>query len=123
MQLCAKTLRQLINERNETIVCEQMDDRKWRSACAQHTSVVFAVVSSTANERVVQQLLSALAHIHSMNIIHRDVTPNNVFVRDPRATIAVGGALANLHVLLGDFGLACEHQPAAGISDGNIEFF
>ena len=45
------------------------------------------------------QLVSALAHIHSYRIVHRDIKSSNVFVSDARGADGP-------HVLLGDFGVA-----------------
>lgn len=47
------------------------------------------------------QLASALDHVHSMGIIHRDVKSENAFV------------MRNDVVKLGDFGLACTLTPGA----------
>ncbi|KAJ3411137.1 Eukaryotic translation initiation factor 2-alpha kinase [Chytridiales sp. JEL 0842] len=43
---------------------------------------------------ILRQIVEALAHIHSQNVIHRDLKPDNVFVQP------------DLQILLGDFGLA-----------------
>ncbi len=46
---------------------------------------------------IVRQILKALEHLHSMQIVHRDVKPDNVFL-----TSLQNGA----RVVLGDFGWA-----------------
>lgn len=51
---------------------------------------------------IVRQILAALQFIHSENFIHHDLKPPNIFIgRD---------SCNNLHVELGDFGLACWFQ-------------
>ena len=51
------------------------------------------------------QLASALAHMHSLRIVHRDIKSSNVFLLG--VTAAGGGALgATRHALLGDFGVS-----------------
>ncbi|VDM25593.1 unnamed protein product [Toxocara canis] len=79
MELCSRTL------------CDYLDFRN---------SERNAKVDCRFNVAVMKQLFSALDYIHSNNIIHRDVKPCNVFLRDRNAQLPV-------RVLLGDFGLAC----------------
>lgn len=45
------------------------------------------------NRQIFAQIVSGLHHIHSQNVVHRDVKPENIFLEDD-------------HVFLGDFGLA-----------------
>jgi serine/threonine protein kinase len=49
---------------------------------------------------LLKQLLQALAYIHSFNIVHSDIKPPNILVRD----------IDNSAVLI-DFGLACRYLP------------
>jgi serine/threonine protein kinase len=50
-------------------------------------------------------VFSALAHIHSLGIVHRDVKPENLFVKSDGC------------VLLGDFGLAGRVSARDGLLD------
>lgn len=52
-----------------------------------------------------RQILQGLAHIHSLNVVHRDLKPDNVF-------ISVGPDGLN-NVKIGDFGLASKGQVLA----------
>lgn len=63
----------------------------------------------------VRQLATALAHAHGHGVVHRDVAPANVFVGTAEAeggAAGQAGALPQLRVQLGDFGL-CALQPGA----------
>ena len=63
---------------------------------------------------MIAQLASALAHVHSRRIVHRDIKSSNVFLRAAHPGGGAGGghAVANgsgggrHHLLLGDFGVA-----------------
>jgi serine/threonine protein kinase/mRNA-degrading endonuclease toxin of MazEF toxin-antitoxin module len=72
MQLCELTLRDYLQE----------SDR---------------VASLEANKPYFLQLLAGLQHIHRNSLIHRDLTPANVFITNDRRTIKIG-----------DFGLSRE---------------
>jgi serine/threonine-protein kinase len=47
---------------------------------------------------ILEQLVSALAYGHSVNLVHRDLKPDNVFIERNRQT-------NRAHIYLGDFGL------------------
>ena len=54
------------------------------------------------------QMASALAHMHTLRIVHRDIKSSNVFLLS--AAAANGGAFgASRHALLGDFGVSKAH--------------
>ncbi|XP_070424404.1 serine/threonine-protein kinase/endoribonuclease IRE2 isoform X2 [Equus przewalskii] len=55
-------------------------------------------------EMVLQQLMSGLAHLHSLHIVHRDLKPGNVLIAGP-------DSLGRGRVVLSDFGL-CKKLPA-----------
>ncbi|XP_058425829.1 serine/threonine-protein kinase/endoribonuclease IRE2 isoform X2 [Diceros bicornis minor] len=55
-------------------------------------------------ETVLQQLMSGLAHLHSLHIVHRDLKPGNVLIAGP-------DSLGRGRVVLSDFGL-CKKLPA-----------
>lgn len=46
-------------------------------------------VDKEATWRIFRQIVEGLAHIHSRGIIHRDLTPNNIFF-DSRNDIKIG---------------------------------
>ena len=52
---------------------------------------------------LLKQILEALAYVHSFNIVHSDIKPNNILVRD----------IDNSAVLI-DFGLACRYAQDDG---------
>eukprot|EP00834_Sanchytrium_tribonematis_P000776 NODE_15_length_50561_cov_0.608081.p7 type:complete len:486 gc:universal NODE_15_length_50561_cov_0.608081:13054-14511(+) len=58
-----------------------------------------SILDSTQNLKIFHQICLGLEHIHSFQIIHRDLTPSNIFI-DP----------ASLHIYIGDFGLSEEVQ-------------
>ncbi|XP_043476228.1 eukaryotic translation initiation factor 2-alpha kinase 1-like isoform X1 [Leptopilina heterotoma] len=82
MGLCDKTLR------------EWMDER----------------VSSTPQPvitEIVKQILNGLEYIHTLNIVHHDIKPSNIFI----------SSSGKLHIQLGDFGLACPLQSESNHSE------
>uniref|UniRef100_A0A7N5JP51 Serine/threonine-protein kinase/endoribonuclease IRE2 n=1 Tax=Ailuropoda melanoleuca TaxID=9646 RepID=A0A7N5JP51_AILME len=58
---------------------------------------------------VLQQLMSGLAHLHSLHIVHRDLKPANVLIAGPDGPDSRG------RVVLSDFGL-CKKLPAGRYS-------
>lgn len=56
--------------------------------------------SETQTALMIHHLTSALAYLHNMNIVHRDVKPENLLVDMDGDRIKL--------LKLGDFGLACE---------------
>uniref|UniRef100_A0A452S534 non-specific serine/threonine protein kinase n=1 Tax=Ursus americanus TaxID=9643 RepID=A0A452S534_URSAM len=58
---------------------------------------------------VLQQLMSGLAHLHSLHIVHRDLKPANVLIAGPDGPDSHG------RVVLSDFGL-CKKLPAGRYS-------
>ncbi|KAG8513539.1 Serine/threonine-protein kinase/endoribonuclease IRE2 [Galemys pyrenaicus] len=59
-------------------------------------------------EMVLQQLMSGLAHLHSLHIVHRDLKPGNVLIAGPDGH-------GRGRVVLSDFGL-CKKLPAGRCS-------
>ncbi|EJW88071.1 other/PEK protein kinase [Wuchereria bancrofti] len=82
MELCSRTLNDYFAERNAEI--RPKIDRQ-------------------LNRSIMEQLMSAVTHLHSKKIIHRDIKPSNIFLRNERSSPVPS-------VLLGDFGLACLHR-------------
>jgi PAS domain S-box-containing protein len=66
------------------------------------------VITDTAPHLdILRQVATGLAHLHNLSIIHRDVKPNNIFIRLERD----GSTTA----IIGDFGLAMQNgKPVAG---------
>lgn len=57
---------------------------------------------------VLVQLVNALNYVHSLDLVHRDVKPGNVFLDEPECDHR------RVHVRLGDFGLARKHTHERG---------
>jgi serine/threonine protein kinase len=55
-------------------------------------------LDDVASWRIFRQIVEGLAHIHGQKIIHRDLTPNNIFFDVCHA------------IKIGDFGLGKLHQ-------------
>ena len=55
---------------------------------------------------IAQQLLTAIAHIHSLGVLHRDIKPSNIL-------LAASGQQAEQRVRLTDFGQASIRSPAS----------
>jgi serine/threonine-protein kinase len=72
-----KTYRELLNERKAQTYIQGSNPSP--SGGATPNSGVF---SETEVRQLLQQLLPVLDHIHSKNIIHRDITPDNIIRRN-----------------------------------------
>ena len=62
--------------------------------------------------------LAATAHLHERGIVHRDITPNNVLLTDPRQFTATSSGFG-YSVKLADFGLAKAAQREASFVGGD----
>ncbi|XP_056392009.1 eukaryotic translation initiation factor 2-alpha kinase 1 [Hyla sarda] len=84
MNLCERSLWDWIEERNEHY-------RKGRDSAR-----CFDFVDVRSAMGIFYQLLQGVQYIHSMGVLHRDLKPRNIFLQG-----------SDLHVRIGDFGLAC----------------
>uniref|UniRef100_F7DNB6 Eukaryotic translation initiation factor 2-alpha kinase 1 n=1 Tax=Xenopus tropicalis TaxID=8364 RepID=F7DNB6_XENTR len=83
MKLCEKSLWDWIVERNNHFQ-------------ESGNSNPYDFVDVRITTRILYQILEGVRYIHSMEVLHRDLKPRNVFLHG-----------ADLHVRIGDFGLAC----------------
>ncbi|XP_030068820.1 eukaryotic translation initiation factor 2-alpha kinase 1 [Microcaecilia unicolor] len=81
MKLCEISLWDWIAERNKRTL---------------EVSSTYQLVDVGRTLKIFQELLQGVCYIHSMGVMHRDLKPRNVFLHG-----------ADLHVRIGDFGLAC----------------
>ncbi|XP_026171196.1 eukaryotic translation initiation factor 2-alpha kinase 1 isoform X3 [Mastacembelus armatus] len=91
MQLCERSLKDWISERN-TSPKEQQTSR-----CP------YACVDSEHTLNLLRHVLEGVDYIHSRGIMHRDLKPRNIFLHGH-----------DCHVRIGDFGLACRNMIADG---------
>lgn len=64
--------------------------------------------------RLIAQLLPTVLHLHSNDIAHGDLTPDNIFVNWPDPTVhAVNPSVARPDFLIGDFGCSYKLPPDA----------
>ncbi|XP_015248590.1 PREDICTED: eukaryotic translation initiation factor 2-alpha kinase 1 isoform X3 [Cyprinodon variegatus] len=84
MQLCERSLKDWINERNFRPKEDQLSDSPYACVDAEHTL------------NLLRNILEGVAYIHSRGIMHRDLKPRNIFLHGHEC-----------HVRIGDFGLAC----------------
>ncbi|XP_019938816.2 eukaryotic translation initiation factor 2-alpha kinase 1 isoform X4 [Paralichthys olivaceus] len=92
MQLCERSLRDWISERNEKPKEEQTSKCPYGCVDTEHTL------------SLLRNILEGVEYIHSRGIMHRDLKPRNIFLH-----------AQDCHVRIGDFGLACGRI----IADGN----
>ncbi|XP_041432298.1 eukaryotic translation initiation factor 2-alpha kinase 1 isoform X2 [Xenopus laevis] len=83
MKLCEKSLWDWIVERNNHFQ-------------ESGNSNPYDFVDVRITTRILYQILEGVRYVHSMGVLHRDLKPRNVFLHG-----------ADLHVRIGDFGLAC----------------
>nr|XP_003227692.1 PREDICTED: eukaryotic translation initiation factor 2-alpha kinase 1 [Anolis carolinensis] len=84
MQLCEISLWDWIADRNKS--CFKAED----------ASSPYHHVDNQGILKIFQELLEGVYYIHSMEIMHRDIKPRNIFLQG-----------SDYHVKIGDFGLAC----------------
>jgi len=77
MELCTTTLKNYMESRNTNPKCYE--------------------IMNHDNYTIIIQLVSAIKYIHSLNIVHRDITPQNIFINYTNNY---------LQLKLGDFGLS-----------------
>jgi translation initiation factor 2-alpha kinase 1 len=81
MELCHMTLRDWLDDRNHS-----------------HTENVSDLVKDDENKHLLKQMLKGLKYIHSQDLLHRDLKPQNIFLsRDVKGFY---------RVKIGDFGLS-----------------
>ncbi|XP_039643227.1 eukaryotic translation initiation factor 2-alpha kinase 1 isoform X1 [Perca fluviatilis] len=84
MQLCERSLKDWISERNTKPKEDQTSRCPYRCVDSEHTY------------SVLRKILEGVEYIHSRGIMHRDLKPRNIFLHGH-----------DYHVRIGDFGLAC----------------
>ncbi|XP_053401200.1 eukaryotic translation initiation factor 2-alpha kinase 1-like [Mercenaria mercenaria] len=89
MELCSVTLKEWMQKRNEKCHCEKD-----------------LIPYTDKNMIIFRQILKAVEYIHSQGVIHRDLKPRNIFLREE-----------GLHVKVGDFGLATDDVITSPVSD------
>lgn len=92
MELCSLTLKEWMQNRNE--VCRNEKD---------------LIPYTDQNMIIFKQILKAVDYIHSQGVIHRDLKPRNIFLREE-----------GLHVKVGDFGLATDDVLTSPVSDDSL---
>uniref|UniRef100_A0A3Q4AH84 Eukaryotic translation initiation factor 2-alpha kinase 1 n=1 Tax=Mola mola TaxID=94237 RepID=A0A3Q4AH84_MOLML len=84
MQLCERSLKDWISERNTKPKEEQTSRCPYGCVDTEHTL------------SLLRKIIEGVEYIHSRGIMHRDLKPRNIFLHDH-----------DCHVRIGDFGLAC----------------
>jgi len=77
-----KTYRELLNERLTQTRLQSPDENLAGSPPASTPQTSNRAFSESEVEQLLLQLLPVLDHIHSKNIIHRDITPDNIMLRN-----------------------------------------
>lgn len=98
MKLCQKTLRNFLDERNELSDIESYY-AKFSCFSVKHDDNIPSINSQFVAFSIFQQICRGLDYIHSMEIVHHDIKPSNVFISEEPD--------GSLLFQLGDFGLAC----------------
>ncbi|XP_012705385.2 eukaryotic translation initiation factor 2-alpha kinase 1 isoform X1 [Fundulus heteroclitus] len=91
MQLCERSLKDWISERNSRPKEEQISGSPYDCVDAEHTL------------NLLRNILQGVEYIHSRGIMHRDLKPRNIFLHGHEC-----------HVRIGDFGLACRDMIVDG---------
>nr|XP_020471527.1 eukaryotic translation initiation factor 2-alpha kinase 1 isoform X1 [Monopterus albus] len=94
MQLCERSLKDWITERNSRPKEEQASRCPYVSVDSEHTL------------SLLRNIVEGVEYIHSRGIIHRDLKPRNIFLHGH-----------DCHVRIGDFGLACRDIIVDGQKD------
>ncbi|XP_072046144.1 eukaryotic translation initiation factor 2-alpha kinase 1-like [Amphiura filiformis] len=88
MHLCSSTLAGWLERRNETLTS---------------SPDLFKGVDASLNMQIFEGIMNGVQYIHSKGVMHRDLTPKNIFLDGD-----------NLHVRIGDFGLAKYEEEIEG---------
>ncbi|XP_031595550.2 eukaryotic translation initiation factor 2-alpha kinase 1 isoform X2 [Oreochromis aureus] len=99
MQLCERSLKDWISERNAKPKEEQI------SRCP------YACVDTEHTLRLLRHILEGVEYIHSNGIMHRDLKPRNIFLHGH-----------DCHVRIGDFGLACRDIIVDGLKSNTSPY-
>lgn len=96
--------------------CELIDGDDLFTASAQATPETLA--------QWTQQILEALAYIHSQGLIHRDIKPDNIMIMraETRGAAPARPGEQQRQVKITDFGLSSQEQDAKGPARGTIHY-
>ena len=91
MQLCQMTLRQWINARNDALYNEDIKT---------HPSIYLSkgkkIINYFENIKIFKQILKGVAYIHSYQLIHRDLKPDNILFYNDVVKIGDFGLVTNI---------------------------